>query len=252
MSNNYERNTTMVLCILGVLVIGSIAVGAITFFGATTWGPGDLTPVYFHEDRNVGGVTGLVTIDVDINTGSLNLLFEDNDTLLYRVDVEMTNGSFLQYGEPTIDFSSNTLTVSHEVAAFNITLGNAVNYTIDAVTTTGSIVCLLAYDAMIGDIDLTTGTGSITFTMTGAVSLRGNPDFSLKTETGSIIAVVVLPGGVGGEFEASTSLGSITINAPTWDERTSSHYRTDDYGEAAQNLDIIAQTGTGSITATLT
>jgi hypothetical protein len=142
--------------------------------------------------------------------------------------------------------------VGHETAAFNITLGNAANYTIDAVTTTGNIVCLLAYDALIGDIDLTTDTGTITFTMTGDVSLRGDPDFNLETDTGSIVAVIVLPSGVGGEFEATTGLGSVTINAPTWDERTSSHYRTFDYGDAAQNLDIIAQTGTGSVTATLT
>jgi hypothetical protein len=249
--SNYERNTSMILCILGVLIIGSIAIGAITFYGSTNWTGFDNTPVQFHEDRAVGSVTGPVRVVADVGTGSVSIIFINNDTLLYKVDAEMTNRSYQQYGEPTITFSSNTLTVSHEVAGFNITLGNGVNYTIDATTNTGSISCLITDDAMVGDVALTTGTGSISITMANDVTLIGNPDFDFSTSTGSITAVIVLPADVGADFEASVGTGTVTVTAPAWNQVTSSHYRTDDYGTALHNLDIIAETGTGTITATL-
>ncbi len=248
--SNYERNTTMIFCILGVLVVGSIAVGAITFYGSS-WLGHDNTPVYFHEDSTIGSVSGLVTINADINTGSLNILFVDNDTLLYDVDVQMSNRSYLQYGDPTIAFSSNTLTLSHEVAAFNITLGNGINYTINAQTSTGSIACVLSHDALVGDVALTTGTGSIAFTMTNDVTLIGNVDFDLTTNTGSVTAVIILPDDVGADFSAELGVGSIVVNAPTWDKVTSTHYQSDDYGDAPQNLDIVVETSVGSVTATL-
>jgi hypothetical protein len=249
--SNYERNTSMVLCVLGVLIIGSIAVGAVTFFGTTYWTGFDNTPVYFHEDRAIGSVTGLVTIDANVGTGSVNILFIDNETLLYKVDVEMTNRSYQQYGEPTIRFRQNTLTVSHEVAGFNITLGNGINYTIDATTNTGSIICIITDGAMVGDIGLTTGTGSITLTLANDATLTGNPDFDLSTSTGSITAIILLPDDVGADFDASTGTGTVTITAPTWNHVTGSHYKTDDYGTAPRNLDIVVETGTGTITATL-
>jgi hypothetical protein len=252
--SNYERNTSMIVCILGVLIIGTIAIGAISYFGTNTWfpGPTDLTPVNFHYDRAVGGVTGLVTLDVDIGTGSVSIHFVENDTLLYKVDYTMSNSSYLQYGEPTVSYSSNTITVSHEVGSANITLGTGVNYKLVASTTTGSISCFVSNNATVGAIDLTASTGSISFTMLGDAFLRNSPDFNFVTGTGSIIVVVILPHGVGGEFEASTGTGTVSVTAPTWNKVTNTHYRTDDYATAEQSVLMIAQTGTGSVTAILT
>jgi hypothetical protein len=192
-----------------------------------------------------------VTVSTDVGTGSLNIIFIDNDTLLYRIDAEMSNRSYQQYGEPRITFSSNTLSVRHEVAAFNITLGTGVNYTIDAVTDTGSINCVISDGAMVDDVTLTTGTGSITFTATDDITLINNPHFGFLTNTGSVTVIVLLPTDVEGDFTADAGFGSVQVTAPTWERLSSSHYRTEDYSTATQYLDIDVETGTGSIIATL-
>ncbi|MGY5875358.1 MAG: hypothetical protein RTU30_06410 [Candidatus Thorarchaeota archaeon] len=256
MSNSsYERNNTMVACVLGVLIVGAISVGAIAYFGNTWIGffPNHGEQVYFSYDRNVGSVSGLVTLDVDLSIGSVNVEFDDNATLLYNIDFEMNNQSYQQYGEPTVTFSAttNTITLSHEVGSANITLGSGLNYALEVTTSTGSQVVVLGADAHVRGIRLNAGTGSLSLTLINDATIVASPTFDLETSTGSITVVAVLPDNIDGDFEGAVGTGSVSITAPTWNMITSNHYRTDDYATASQTIDIVAQTSTGSINAVL-
>ncbi|MGY5852216.1 MAG: hypothetical protein RTU92_01460 [Candidatus Thorarchaeota archaeon] len=257
MSNSsYERNNTMVACVLGVLIVGAISVGAIAYFGSNWIGffPNSGEQVYFSYDRNVGSVSGLVTLDVDLTVGSVNVEFDDNATLLYNIDFEMNNQSYQQYGEPTVTFSAttNTITLSHEVGSANITLGSGLNYAIRVTTSTGSQNVVLGANAHVRGVTLEAGIGSLALTLTNDATIVASPTYYLKTATGSITVVAILPDDVGGDFEADVGTGDVSVTAPTWNELTSDHYRTTDYATATQSIDIFALTTTGSVTAILT
>lgn len=251
--SGYERNTTMVACILGVLIVGAVIVGAISYFGS--WGVysyGPDTDVHFSWDVEVGSTTGTVDLDIDIGVGSINLEFEDNASLLYRIHMDVPNRTHQQHGDPTVTFTSNDLVLNYEVAGVNITLGSALNYTLDLYSGTGSIAAALKNGTHVGNIALRTGTGSVALASTSDVDLVGSPDWSLQTSTGSIDVILTLPQGVEGSFEASTGTGSVDILAPGWSAVTPSHYETSGYDTASKKLTITAVTGTGSVDAILT
>ena len=241
----------MVICIIGVLVAGAIAVGALAAFG--NWGfYTGLDNVDYYFDAEVGSTTGTVALDVDLEGGTVQVEFEVNSSLLYRIDFETSNRTINQHGEPSVTFSSNTITFAYPGGVANITLGSALNYTIDVKTTGGTNSLILSEGAHVGDVNLETTAGSIDLVMTDDVVLMGNPDFDLTAGAGTITIVADLPAGVGGSIEASTTLGSTDITAPGWTEITPSHYETSDYDTASQTLTIVAITEAGSITATVT
>ncbi|MFX0107366.1 MAG: hypothetical protein ACFE7R_03715 [Candidatus Hodarchaeota archaeon] len=249
--NSYERNTGMVVCILGVLIVGAVLVGALAYFGPTIWGFNITSneTVYFHFDETVGSTTGTVTLDVDITTGTVNIEFEDNATLLYRIDVGVPNQTLQEYNDPSVTFSSNTITLDYIVLAANITLGSGINYTLNVETTTGSIDCDVTDGAHIGDVTLKTTTGSIDFYMVSGVNVTGSPDFIFETSTGSIDLIMILPSEVGGSILGSVGTGTVDIDAPGWTQETSSYYKSSNYDSADQIVTVVAQTGTGTIDA---
>jgi hypothetical protein len=248
--NSYERNTGMVVCILGVLIVGAVVVGALTYFGPTTWGwfTGDDT-VYYHFDSTVGGTTGTVNLDVDVTIGAVNIDFEDNATLLYRIDVGVPNRTVQELGAPTVTFSANTITLDYTTLAANITLGSGVNYTLDVTTDTGAVDCDVILGAHIGDVTVTTGTGAIDFFMSSSVVVIGSPDFNFETTTGAVELNIALPSSIGGSIEAAVGTGIVEIDAPGWTEITSNHYESTDYDTASQTVTVVVQTGTGAVEA---
>ncbi|MFW9966711.1 MAG: hypothetical protein ACFFEA_06105 [Candidatus Thorarchaeota archaeon] len=247
---SYERNTGMVVCILGVLIVGAVLVGALAYFGPTTWGwfIGDDT-VYYHFDSTIGATTGTVNLDVDVTTGSVNIDFEDNATLLYRIDVGASNRTVQQTSAPTVIFSANTITLDYSALAANITLGSGVNYTLDITTDTGDIDCDIIQGAHIDDVTLTTGTGAIDIFMGSGVVIVGSPDFNFETTTGAIDLNIALPAGIGGSIEAAAGTGSVDIDAPGWTEITSNHYESIDYDTASQTVTVVIQSGSGAVEA---
>jgi hypothetical protein len=240
----------MVVCIIGVMIVGAVLVGAFSYFGPTTWGWffGDDT-VYYHFDRTVDSITGTVDLEVAITTGAVNIDFEENATLMYRIDVGVSNRTVQETSPPTVTFFSNTITLAYSVMAANITLGSGVNYTLDVTTDAAAVDCDVIQGAHIGDVDITTGTGTIDFFMSSSVVIIGSPDFSFETTTGAIDLNVVLPSGIGGSIEASVGTGSVDIDAPGWDEITSRHYESDDYDTASQTVTVVIETGTGAVDA---
>ncbi|MHA2041871.1 MAG: hypothetical protein ACW975_08410 [Candidatus Thorarchaeota archaeon] len=247
---SYERNTGMVVCVIGVIIVGAVVVGAFSFFGPTTfgWFFGDDT-VYYHFDSTVDSTTGIVNLDVDVTTGVVNIDFEDNATLLYRIDVGASNRTVQEIGAPTVTFVANTITFDYTTSAVNVTLGSGVNYTLDVTTDTGTVDCDVIQGAHIGDVTITTGTGDIDLFMGSGVVVIGSPDFNFETTTGTIDLNIVLPSGIGGSIEAAVGTGSVDIDAPGWTEITSNHYESSDYDTASQTVTVVVQTGTGVVDA---
>ncbi|MFW9965069.1 MAG: hypothetical protein ACFFCX_15975 [Candidatus Sifarchaeia archaeon] len=249
--SNYQRNTSMVVCIFAVIVVGAIAVGALSYFG-TNWFNWSSATTDFSFDAEVGATTGTVNLDVDLAAGGVLITFVDNATLLYDIDIEVQNTTLDQDGEPSVTFVSNTIGLNYAAAGVNITLGSGVNYTLDVDVTTGGIDVVLADGAHVGDISLTLTTGGIELVMTDQVVLIGSPTFDLATTTGGVSVIVDVPTGIGGSVECAVGTGGVDITAAGWIQITSSHYETTDYDTATQTLTVIVETTTGGITAIFT
>jgi hypothetical protein len=247
--SNYQRNTSVVVCIFAVIIVGAIAVGALSFWG-NSWFNWSSAETDFNFDAEVGVTTGTVTLDIDLDVGGVSITFVDNASLLYDVDITVQNTTLERDGAPTVTFTSNTIGIDYTAAGVNITLGSGVNYTLDIDTTTGGIAVVLVDGAHVGDVTLTTETGGISLTMTDDVVLLGNATFDLDATTGGISVVVDVPTGIGGSVECATSIGSVDVTALGWTEITSNHYETSDYNTASQTLTVVLETTTGGITAT--
>lgn len=243
----------MVVCIFAVLVIGAISVGLISYYGTNNWNwNNNPATTDFSFEAEVGTTNETVTLDIDITTGGVAIMFVDNESLLYKIDIEVLNTTLETEGDPTVTFSSNTIGLTYPTAGVNLTLGSGVNYTLDIDVTTGTIAVVLDLGAHVGDISLDTTTGGIFLSMTDDVVLRGNATFDLAATTGAIDINVDLPTGIGGSIECAVGIGDVDITATGWTEITSNHYETSDYDTASQTLTIIAQTTTGSVDATVT
>jgi len=249
--SNYERNTSLVVCIFAVIIVGAIAAGALSFYGNTWFNWSNATTDY-HFDAEVGATTGTVTLDIDLSAGAVDITFVDNTSLLYEIDMEVQNHTIQEYGAPTVTFSSNTITLDYAAGSVNITLGTGLNYTIDIDTSAGTVSAELVDGAHVGDVAITTEAGTISLEMTDGVVLYGNATFNLHTTVGDIDVIADLPAGVGGSVECVTDLGDVEITATGWTQITSRHYESTDYDTASQTLTVIAETDVGGITTIFT
>ena len=254
-NSGYQRNTTMVVCVVLVIAIGGILVGLLAFYNPLPSGGGwnwsDATTDFSFDDT-LGSTTGTVELDLDISVGGVLITFENDSNLLYRIDVEVPNNTVTEYGDPVVTFSSNTITLDYPMAGVNVTLGTGVNYTLNVDVMTGAIDLQLTEVAHIGDVALNTSVGAISLIMTDDVIVNGDVEFSFRTGVGAINVVADFPTDVGGSFDATASVGSIEVVAPGWTESPPNHYETDDYSTASSTVTITAVTNTGSISAILT
>ncbi|MFX1367294.1 MAG: hypothetical protein ACFFAY_01665 [Promethearchaeota archaeon] len=245
--NEYQRNTGMVICILAVLIGGAVVVGVLTYLGPSYWGWGPFDTVYYSFDETVGSTTGIVTLDVDLTGGTLNLEFDENATLLYRIDVATSNQTVQQEGAPTVGFTANRIALNYPAGAVNVTLGSGVAYKLEITAAGGSITCALTSGANVSDVAVETAGGFIDFSMTNDVVIIGSPDFTFETTLGAIEVDISLPDGVGGSVEGAAGWGSVNIDAPGWTEVTANRYESPDYDSATQIVTLTAQTDSGSI-----
>lgn len=243
----------MVGCILAVLVIGAVTVGFLAYYGTSyfNWNFNPAT-TDFSFGAEVGATNETVALDVNVAAGSISIVFVDNESLLYEIQMEIQNSTLTTEGAPTVSFAGNTIGVEYPSMGINITLGSGVNYTINILTQSGSVNVVFSAGAHIGDMTVSVTTGSINTVMADDTVLLGSPTFDLQTTTGSISIIADLPSGIGGSIDCTTSLGSVSITAAGWTETGSDHYETTDYDTAAQTLTIVAVTNLGSISAILT
>ncbi|TFG29613.1 hypothetical protein EU528_09405 [Candidatus Thorarchaeota archaeon] len=249
--SNYQRNTSLVICIFAVLVIGAVGIGLLSYYGTNTWNWNQATTDFSFE-AEVGATNETVTLDIDIATGAVSITFVDNESLLYHIEVEVQNTTVETDGAPTVTFVSNVIGLDYTAAGVNITLGSGVNYTIDVDVATGGLSVVLGPGAHIGDVSLDTTTGGISLIMTDDVVLMGNASFDLTTVTGGINIVADYPTGIGGSIECAVGVGAVDITATGWTQVTANHYESSDYDTASQTITIVAQTTTGGIDAIVT
>ncbi|MGY5859930.1 MAG: hypothetical protein RTU63_11225 [Candidatus Thorarchaeota archaeon] len=251
--SNYQRNTSLVICIFAILVIGAVGIGLISYYGTgpMNWNTNQATTDFSFE-AETGATSETVTLDIDVTTGGVSITFVDNESLLYNIEIEVQNTTLETEGDPEVTFASNTISLDYPECGVEITLGSGVNYTLDVDVVTGGLSVVLSDGAHVGDVSLDATTGGISFQMTDDVVLLGNATFDLDSTTGGIDLTVDYPTGVGGSIECAVGVGGVDITATGWTMITSNHYETSDYGTAAQTLTIIAQTTTGGIDATVT
>jgi len=251
--SNYQRNTSVVACIFTVLIVGAVSIGLVAYYGTNTfnWNINPAT-TDFHFDSEVDTINDTVTLDIDVTTAGVSVVFVNDSSVLYDIDMQVSNSTLETEGNPTVTFASNTIRLEYTTGKVNVTLGSGVNYTLDLHTTTGGISVVLNEGAHVADITLLTSTGGMSFTMTDKTRLVGDPTFDFETSTGGMSVVVILPSGVGGSFEGVSTTGGVAITAPSWTKITSTHYETHDYDIAIQSLTITAETSTGGIVAVLT
>jgi len=241
----------MVVCIFAVIIVGAIAVGALSYFG-TSWFNWSSTTTDFYFDEEIGATTGTVILDIDLYAGGVSITFVDNASLLYEIDIEVQNTTLERDGAPSVTFTGNTIGLNYTAAGVNITLGSGVNYTIDVNASTGGIAVNLVEGAHIGDVSLTATAGGISLVLTDDVVLVGNATFDLHAAAGGVSVVADLPTGVGGSVEGVAGTGGVDITAAGWTQITSNHYETPDYDTASQTLTVVIEAGIGGITAIFT
>ncbi len=253
--SNYERNNTMVACIVAVIFLGAIAVGALAWLGTTTWnwtGTNWQETTEFSFECEPTTMPEVTTVNISIDAGAVRVVFVDDSTLLYRIDLEVPNRTIQQHGSPTVEYASGVVSLDYHVAAVNVTLGSGSNYTLDLNVATGGCRVIINENAHIGDIDIAATTGGIDLTLSDGASLYGyDVNFATESTTGSIQLNIDLPISVGGRFTASTTLGGVDITANGWNEVGTNTYETLDYNAASKTLTISASATLGGVDATL-
>ncbi|MBD3404710.1 MAG: hypothetical protein GF411_01085 [Candidatus Lokiarchaeota archaeon] len=255
------QNKTMVICIIAFIAIGSLLAGVLAFYGTSNftwspysqyginWNPAELTEFQFEDDTST--MSDSTTLRVNISASIVNVKFEHSNDLLYRFDMLVPNQTVQDYGNPVVEYASNTVSLNYPAAAVNITLGSGTNYTMDIDIITGAAELIIADYSHVGDIDVDISAGELDFLLSDDSSIFGDVDVTLTVDAGQVSITVDLPTNVGGDFEGSTGFGAVDVTTTTWTEITPTHYRTSNYDTAPNTLSILASTNAGEITANL-
>lgn len=257
---NYERNNTMVACILAFIIVGAVAIGGLFLLGTTNWNfpsppttPNDWEEgELFEFARSEASMPATVTLSLDIDVGGIKVVFVDDAELLYNISIWVPNATLEEHGDPTVTYSSETITLDYPVAGVNVTLGSGTTYVMDLDTTTGGIEVILTSPANVGDIDIDVTTGGIHFLMVNTVNITGDLDFNFRTTTGGIDIDLSIPVEVGGSFIGTVTTGSVDVSPVGWTMVSQNHYETSNYDTASDTITISASTTTGGIEAVLT
>ncbi|MFW9908550.1 MAG: hypothetical protein ACFFEF_08235, partial [Candidatus Thorarchaeota archaeon] len=129
--SSYERNRTMVACIVVFIVVVGAAIGVvILFMGSTNWNWNPTVPPSnwdvgetFEFERTESSMPLNVTLDFDVDVGGIDFKFIDDPTLLYYIEMWVPNETLQEYGDPTVTYTSNTVALDYPAAGVNVTLG---------------------------------------------------------------------------------------------------------------------------------
>ncbi len=265
--SNYERNNTMVACIIAAIIVGAVGVGSIAMLGINNWAPtwnlGDWNPgdwnigewentTTYEFSRTESSMPDEVAIGLEISTGGFDIIFTDDPDLVYEIAMVVPNRTVEQHGVPTVNYVDETVTLAYTTALVNVTLGNGTIYALDIDTTTGGVSLVLSSPGQVSDVDVDVTTGGIECVITDDVVFDGNVSIDLTATTGGIDLTVGLPTGIGGRLTTSVSTGPVDVTTTTWTEVTVDEvYETSDYDTATQVVQIAASTTTGGIQAVL-
>jgi len=255
--SNYERNNTMVACVIAFIIVGGAALGAMFFLGSYNWDFPNISPIDWDEgeqfefSRNETSMPATVTLNIDVAAGGILIVFEDDSELLYDISMWVPNSTLVTHGDPEVTYSSNTIGLNYPAAGVNVTLGTGTKYVLDIAATVGGVALIVSNNASIGDVDIEVTTGGISLDISDDIRVSGDITFDLDTTTGGISVEVNLPSSVAGQFRGGTSTGDVDVTAVGWEEISSTYYETSDFNSAADRIYVSADTTTGGVSATL-
>jgi hypothetical protein len=184
---------------------------------------------------------GKVAVHADASFGGITILFSDNESLAYRVDISRPIASpFFQGNESGFNFSNQTtgdtlmLNISSTDAEIHVTLGPHYTVMLDASAATGSIILTAPKTERVEKIVLTTGTGSIT----AEINAQGVEEFTLNTGTGSVdmTSSYLAPAGAETPFTVSTGTGSVNVDMKIPQSTSATLTATTDLGTVSHSL----------------
>ena len=248
-----ENRTIYILVgvMAAIIIIGGAIGGWFLSQNAIRWQL-ETEQVDYHFEETSPSPPNLITLNVDLAAGLVNINFVSNSTLIYRIDLTTNRWTVNQHGDPTVSYSSNTISLTYSATTADIYLADGANYTINTNIAAGNIHVIAGQYAILGDVNLETTAGTIQFELTNAAAINGNITVNLETNIGSINVDVQLPLGVSGNFSGTTNIGDVNISAISpWSEVNSNHYETMDYGSTTNSITIDATTNVGAIDAVL-
>jgi len=250
-----DRNNTMLAIITVAIVLCGTIFAAVYVFGQLDFDWNN--PDYEGLDPNADeysftfeevslSIDPVIAINIGIDVGGVNILFEENSTLVYRLDVIVSNDTYKDYGAPNPQFNSPSLNFNYAILEANLTLGSEAFYTFDISIDVGSAHIDAGEFAHISDVDIEVDVGSITLAMLEDITLDGNVTVDLDLDVGSVDLVIGLPTNIGGRVTGFTSTGDFDIFSFGWDEIAAYRYETTNYSTASQTVTFTSELGTGS------
>ena len=259
----------------------ALLVVALIIFSLAASGPSLTAPretATFSASRSQVNVNQ-VALKADAGFGGVRILFSDNESLAYRVELSRSTAfPFFRGSEPGFSFNNQTkgdtllLNISSTDAEIDVILGPHYTTSIDASTGTGSISLTAPRTEHIETIVLKTGTGSINAEInaqgikvltlnagTGSIDLKSNylaaagaeAPFTASTGTGSVNIDMKISSSTSATLTATTNLGTVSHNLQGFTIAHSSNNRVDattqDTVKQENSFRIRISTGTGSI-----
>ncbi|MHA1770142.1 MAG: hypothetical protein ACTSYL_11405 [Candidatus Thorarchaeota archaeon] len=253
--NKYERNDTMIGCIVAVIIIGAALTGILAYNGTMgnfhvnnfDW---NATTKFTFQKSNPSPPS-TIALNINIRAGEVNVTFIDDPTLIAQIVVEVPNRTLAEYGEPTVTFSNSSVALTYQAARVIVVLGNVSNYTFDVNVTAGLVNIAMNTYAHVEDVNLDVTTGEIHLSIEVSASIVGNASMKTTVVTGTICLNITKPTGVGMIFTGSVTTGDVKVSTTTWTEISHNIYHSSDYGSSQQSATLTASVVTGSIEATL-
>ncbi|MHA1638064.1 MAG: hypothetical protein ACTSUB_08620 [Candidatus Thorarchaeota archaeon] len=249
-----DRNNTMLAIITVAIVLCGTMLTAVYVFGQLdfNWN----IPDYEGLDPNANeysftfeevslSIDPVIAINIGIDVGGVNILFEENSTLVYRLDLIVSNDTYKDYGAPNPQFNSPSLNFNYAIIEANLTLGSEAFYTFDISIDVGSVNVDAGDFAHVSNVDIEVDVGSITFALLEDFTLDGNVTVDLDLGVGSMDLIVGLPANIGGRVTGSTATGDFDIYSFDWDEITENRYETTNYSTADQTITFTSDVDVG-------
>lgn len=255
--NNYERDNSMVGCITAAIIVCAVLVGGLAYFSSIPseptptnngWNPEDYTTFAFEVVETE--MPELVTLRIRKNSGGVNIRFEQNQTLMYRIEMLVHNDTVESLGPPNVTYISDYINLNYEHGSTEIVLGTGTIYEFDVCVNSGGIYADLSGPSHVGDISLSADSGGLDFKMDSQISLNGNTTFDLEVGSGGMDIDISIPLGIDGCFQPTVGSGDINISS-TWGVVINSVYYTTNYGTASQTVTVTAIVGSGGLIASL-
>jgi hypothetical protein len=251
---NYEKDNTMIGCIVATILLCAVLVGGLAYFSSITpptnndWNPYTYTTFIFESVETE--MPDLVTLHVRKNSGGVSIKFEQNQNLLYRIEMLVHNDTVESIGPPNVTYTDDYIYLNYEHGTTEIVLGTGTVYEFDIHVYSGGIDADLRGSSRIGYISLSADSGGIEFKMNSQMILYGNASFELEAESGGMDIDISLPLGVGGCFHPIVGSGEIDISS-NWGVVINSVYYTTNYETASKTVTITADVGSGGMNANL-